>query len=75
MAASFAWCDKETPPIAKGGTMIEPAHDAYNRYGAYTDWKNYAGLPMPQWGDLPARIRNAWRAAVDDHPSFEPEPS
>jgi len=53
--------------------MQEPAHAAYDRYGAYVDWKNYAGLPMPQWSELPARIRNAWRSAVDFQPSFEPE--
>jgi hypothetical protein len=56
------------------GEVKEPAHSAYDRYGSYTDWKNYAGLPMPEWRDLPPRIRNAWRAAVEEQPSFEPEP-
>ncbi len=41
------------------------AKNAYHAYGSVTDWKNYAGLPMPAWADLPAKIRAAWEAAVN----------
>lgn len=37
---------------------------AYDAYGSVTGHKNYQGLPMPAWGDLPEKIRDAWRAAV-----------
>jgi len=45
-----------------------------------TDHKNYQGLPMPQWHELPEKIREAWTAAAShlwergrDH--FSPHPS
>jgi len=37
---------------------------AYEAYGDVTDRKNYQGLPMPAWDDLPDRIKAAWRAAA-----------
>jgi hypothetical protein len=37
------------------------AQFAYYSYGAQTGWKNYQGLPMPKWADLPSNIRAAWR--------------
>ncbi len=37
---------------------------AYNTYGDFVGWKNYAGLPMPTWADLPEKIRGAWKAAT-----------
>lgn len=37
---------------------------AYNAYGKTTDYKNFQGLPMPLWDDLPYRIKDAWMAAV-----------
>ena len=37
---------------------------AYEAYGATTDHKNYQGLPMPTWEELPEKIRVAWRAAA-----------
>lgn len=40
------------------------AREAYARYAAVTDWKNYQGLPMPQFDDLPDKIKEAWDAAV-----------
>lgn len=40
------------------------AHLAYNAYGDFVEWKNYAGLPMPKWEDLPEKIRQAWVAAT-----------
>jgi hypothetical protein len=44
---------------------MEPANIAYDAYGAFTDWKNFAGNPMPHWNDLPDRIKDAWRAATN----------
>ena len=40
------------------------AQRAYHDYGAITDHLNYQGLPMPEWENLPDKIRNAWRNAV-----------
>jgi Protein of unknown function (DUF2829) len=45
-------------------TPTELAQAAYGAYGAVTDHKNYAGLPMPEWDDLGDTIRNAWIAAA-----------
>lgn len=41
------------------------AQKAYAAYGATTGGKNYQGLPMPAWGELPEKIRDAWRAAAE----------
>ena len=51
-------------PVMPIPTSEELARAAYADYGATTDWKNYQGLPMPAWEDLPETIRTAWRAAV-----------
>jgi hypothetical protein len=40
------------------------AQSAYAAYGRTTDFKNYQGLPMPKWEDLPENIQKAWVAAV-----------
>jgi hypothetical protein len=40
------------------------ARRAYRAYGATTGFKNYQGLPMPEWPALPETIRAAWRAAA-----------
>lgn len=40
------------------------AKSAYRAYGSVTNWKNYQGLPMPEWENLPDGIRAAWVAAV-----------
>lgn len=37
---------------------------AYAAYGETTDYKNYQGLPMPAFDDLPVKIREAWNAAA-----------
>lgn len=37
---------------------------AYQAYGQVTDFKNYQGLPMPSWSELPPKIREAWGAAA-----------
>ncbi len=42
----------------------ELAQIAYQAYGDSADWKNYAGLPMPAWGQLTPAVRRHWRAAV-----------
>lgn len=40
------------------------AQRAYHDYGAVTNHLNYQGLPMPEWEELPDKIRNAWRNAA-----------
>jgi hypothetical protein len=49
----------------KGGKV------AYVAYGEVTGGKNYQGLPMPAWDELPATIQDAWVAAaqavIDQH--------
>jgi hypothetical protein len=42
------------------------AQRAYKAYGAVTEFKNYEGKPMPEWHALPAKIREAWQAAVKE---------
>ena len=42
------------------------AASAYHAYGGVTDHKNYQGLPMPKWLDLPPKIQEAWVAAVNE---------
>lgn len=42
----------------------ELATIAYRAYGSVTDFKNYQGLPMPEWDQLPPKIQEAWRAAT-----------
>lgn len=37
----------------------------YEAYGAEAEWKNYAGKPMPAWGDLPQHIRDKWAVAAN----------
>jgi len=37
---------------------------AYDAYGRTTDFKNYQGLPMPSFNDLPDKIQEAWCNAV-----------
>lgn len=44
--------------------LTQLARNAYNSYGGVTDHKNYQGLPMPLYNDLPPKIQNAWREAV-----------
>lgn len=40
------------------------ARCAYQAYAASTGNKNYQGLPMPEFDDLPQKIQTAWEAAV-----------
>lgn len=39
---------------------IELAQEGYLAYGDTTGNKNYQGLPMPEWSDLPGLIKQAW---------------
>lgn len=50
------WSDDDDPE--------REAKIAYQAYGDTTDWKNYLGLPMPVWTELPDKIREAWVAAA-----------
>jgi len=45
-------------------TITGLAEQMYLAYGATTDFKNYQGLPMPEWTDLPEGIVTAWEAAA-----------
>lgn len=40
------------------------AKSAYKAYAASTGNKNYQGLPMPEFEDLPQKIQTAWEASV-----------
>jgi hypothetical protein len=40
------------------------ARTAYEAYGRHVGWKNYQGLPMPIWSELPLDIQGAWTAAL-----------
>lgn len=43
---------------------LELARIAYHAYGKTTDFKNYQGLPMPEFENLPQKIQEAWVAAI-----------
>ena len=43
---------------------LELAQVAYAAYGVASDRKNYQGLPMPEWDDLPESIQQAWVSAA-----------
>lgn len=43
------------------------AEEAYQRYGAVTDFKNFRGEPMPAFADLGDNIQAAWEAAATVH--------
>lgn len=47
-----------------GMSWTEIAKSAYLAYAASTGNKNYQGLPMPAFEDLPETIRVAWECAV-----------
>jgi hypothetical protein len=44
---------------------------AYAAYGSVTGNKNFRGDPMPDWYQLPDKIREAWvkaaQAVIDNH--------
>ena len=39
------------------------ARKGYEAYGDFVDWRNFAGLMLPQWHELPEKERNAWITA------------
>lgn len=45
-------------------TDLELAKIAYLAYGSATDFKNYQGLPMPEFEKLPEKIQSAWVSTV-----------
>lgn len=46
-------------------SMIDQlARRAYHAYGEVTEFKNFMGDPMPEFSDLPVKIRQAWYAVV-----------
>lgn len=40
------------------------ARSGYRAYAAKAGNKNYQGLPMPTWEDLPKNIQDCWEAAT-----------
>lgn len=55
--------DNENTAVA-GMAWSEIAKSAYLAYAASTDNKNYQGLPMPEFENLPVAIQTAWECAV-----------
>lgn len=51
-------------PVKVIPDLVTKAQQAYEAYGEVTSWKNYAGLPMPTWSQLPSKIQEAWCAAT-----------
>jgi hypothetical protein len=62
----FAARRKELGYIIQGtpAESVTLAEAGYRAYGDFVGWQNYAGLPMPKWGELPEKIRGAWGAAI-----------
>lgn len=54
----------EGKPGHETTTSSELAKLGYEAYGRFTDNKNYLGLPMPAWEDLPVSIQRAWKGAA-----------
>lgn len=44
---------------------MDDGEAAYRAYGDHVGWKNYQGLPMPEWANLPPLIQGAWNAAAE----------
>jgi hypothetical protein len=42
------------------------AEHAYFVYGTVVNFKNYQGLPMPEWNDLTTIIQEAWCEVVEE---------
>ncbi len=56
--------DESPQPSVPPKSVRQCAEEAYQRYGAVTDFKNFRGDPMPAFADLGEKIRAAWEAAV-----------
>lgn len=50
--------------IENSDRMLKQVMDAYERYGAVTEYKNFRGDPMPKFEELPEKIKEAWFASV-----------
>ena len=42
------------------------AKRAYKTYGKAVDFKNYQGNPMPEFDELPEKIKNAWIQVIKE---------
>ena len=51
-------------PLAMATDELEITRLAYRAYGDVVEWRNFRGDRMPDFDDLPPRIRDAWRAAT-----------
>jgi hypothetical protein len=47
-----------------GMAWSQIAESAYRAYGVVTGNRNFRGDPMPEFADLPPKIRAAWEVAV-----------
>ena len=52
--------NQEKKILMSNDELKEVASHAYYAYGKTTNFKNYQGLPMPDFKDLPEGIKNAW---------------
>ena len=43
---------------------LKLARIGYQAYGEEAKWKNWQGLPMPNWEDLPENIKIYWTKAA-----------
>jgi len=41
------------------------AQVGYEAYGDSVEWKNYMGVPMPQWEVLSDKVKVAWAVAAN----------
>jgi hypothetical protein len=57
--------EQDPQPCSPPKTLRQCAEEAYARYGAVTDFKNFRGDPMPAFADLGEKIQAAWEAAVN----------
>jgi hypothetical protein len=47
-----------------GKQKLETAKKQYRAYGEVTHFLNFKGEPMPEFEDLPAKIKEAWIEAA-----------
>lgn len=59
-----AIAEEHPQPESQEPDAMTLGRNAYMRYGAATDFKNFQGDPMPAWSELPEQIRQAWAAAA-----------
>jgi hypothetical protein len=56
--------EKAKETIKMFDEYLELAIIGYNAYGDKAEWKNYQGLAMTTWSDLPANIKTYWVCAA-----------